>query len=973
MGTRALRLIGRTGEIAEVRDALTAARDGVGGSVFILGEAGVGKSRLAAEGVSLAIDAGMAVLRGRCSALGPILPFRPLTEAVLSVARQGELPGEEELGPYRSVLGRLVPEWGIADGDMHGASLVVLAEAVLRLTAVVGRGRGCLLVLEDLHDVDVETLAVIEYLIDNLDGQPTLLLATARGEAVRAVDVVRFAARRRSGTILDLRRLDRLETVALVGACLGIEAGAVPADAAELLWHNSVGNPLVLEELVHAMVTSGQLTSGPDGWRTVPNMRTEIPATLVRSIALRTDRLDVSGRAVLSAAAVLGQRFSMSVVQRVTGLDDQALLRQLHSLVAAQLVDPDEHGVDWYAFGHPLIGEALLAQLTPADRNAGCRRAAEAIGELHPGLPGDWCQLAATLWLTAGEVTMAAGLFADSGRRALADGAAGSAITLLSRAERLLDEYGDVTGRAEVLEILLYALAEANQLDRAFRLAETILGDGSVLEPRRRVALCVRLAWLASIAGRPEVGEAQVAEARLVLSQLPPTEQNPAAIDAVAAHLALDQPGPNRLTEAEHLARSALAATAPATQPLTCCQAWYAVAVIARERDLAESNACFEQMRVIAQAHRLPIWLHYGRTGPATNAWLAEGDVDALATVSHEALRVGAINVANTVDAVRTLDAVLCAEYERATELLALQLAEARRLQLLTVERYLLMTRAVLAAHQGRRPEMDLAYTEFLDRGGDRSRELPLALGMARAFCALTEENRELAEQELTAVVARQRENPTTFYLAGRHGLYPLLRCLATETEPPEFDRLRAVAAADMRWNRQFAHFADAVLLGRSGHAQAANVAMAAGLRAASRYPLARYLGLRLVADSAYANGWGEPVTWLRQAEDFFHRAAMPAVASACRAALRRTGVPAPQHTTDAERVPSRLRDRGVTIREFEVYELVLQRLANREIAARLHISPRTVEKHVASLLAKTEVDGRAALIAKAADQAGGR
>jgi DNA-binding CsgD family transcriptional regulator len=166
--------------------------------------------------------------------------------------------------------------------------------------------------------------------------------------------------------------------------------------------------------------------------------------------------------------------------------------------------------------------------------------------------------------------------------------------------------------------------------------------------------------------------------------------------------------------------------------------------------------------------------------------------------------------------------------------------------------------------------------------------------------------------------------------------------------EPFDFAELTTVAAAGIRWN-------------------AVDAAVTTALRAAEKYPLARHLGLRLVAWPAHRDGWGEPVTWLRQAENYFHRSAMPAAAGACRATLRRIGVPAPQHPAEANRIPAWLRERGVTVREYEVFELLLLRLANKETAVRLCLSPRTVEKHVASLLAKTEPGNRVSLIATAA------
>jgi DNA-binding CsgD family transcriptional regulator len=966
MPAQPLSLVGRDTELAILEGALAAARDGCGGSVFLVGDAGIGKSRLAAEAVSRAIAAGMVVLRGRSSTLGPMVPFRPLTEALLSLVRRGELPDGDELGPYRPVLGQLVPDWATGDGGPATVSLVVLGEAVLRLTSVIGRSRGCLLVLEDLHDVDLETLAVVEYLADNLDQQATVLLGTIRETATPALDVVRSAARRQIGTVLELDRLPRQDMVAMVGSCLGIAPEDVPAPVADALWRNSVGNPLMIEELLRGMTGSGQLVHETDGWRMVPGVRTEVPTTLMRSITMRIDGLDEHGHAVLCAAVVLGHRFPLSLVRRITGLDDRTLLERLHTLVTKQLLAADEHGPDWYGFPHPLVAQALLAQLTPPDRVEYSRRAAEAITALHPDLAGDWCQLVAALRLAAGDVVEAAVLFADAGGRAMADGALGSAITLLDKAEGLLAEQGDWARRAEVLQTLLYALAEANEVDRAFELAEALAAYEFGLDNGRRVALRVRLAWLAGIAGRWDVGQTQVAEARALLGHHG-SAIDAAPIDAVAAHLALDMPGRDRLTESETLARSALAAveaepSSPAA-PVISCQAWHAIAVIARERDLEESNGWFERMRLTAQVHRLPIWRTYGQTGPTTNAWLAEGDRDALSDAVEDALRVGAINAANSLKAVRTLDAVLCGEHKLAAAMLDEQLTVARRMHVIVVERYLLMVSAVLAAHRCDRPAMDRALAEFHERGGGRSREAPLTVGLARAFCALLEADLDRVRAELEVVLASQRTNPTTFYLAGRHGLHVLLLVLDPAGDRAEFDRLTSTAMASMRWNRQFVRLGQAVLAGRAGRAEDAATAMSQAQQAAGRYPLARHAGLWLVAEAAHRDGWGDPATWLRQAEQHFHDVPAPAVANACRAALRRVGAPVPQRRTDSGRVPGLLRTRGVTSREYDVYELLLLRLRNKEIAQRLHISPRTVENHVASLLAKTDHESRDALI----------
>jgi DNA-binding CsgD family transcriptional regulator len=282
------------------------------------------------------------------------------------------------------------------------------------------------------------------------------------------------------------------------------------------------------------------------------------------------------------------------------------------------------------------------------------------------------------------------------------------------------------------------------------------------------------------------------------------------------------------------------------------------------------------------------------------------------------------------------------------------------------------MALATLAAHQGRRTEMEHHLAEFRLLGGTESQEYPLTVGLARTFCALLEEDVAAARAELDIVVAAQAENPTTFYLAGPHGLRLLLNVLAGTAGWAEHAAVTQTAPGRMRWNRQFGLLAEAVLHGRDGDVAGAERAAAEAQVLAQPYAMTRHLGPRLIAEAAYADGWGDPVGWLRRAEDYFHSADVPAVAIACRGLLRRFGAPVQQRRTGTDRVPGDLRELGVTVREYEVFELLAFRLGNRGVADRLHISPRTVEKHVASLLVKTGQPDRQRLMAYAVDRLSG-
>ncbi|MGH9260994.1 MAG: ATP-binding protein [Acidimicrobiales bacterium] len=154
-------VVGRDQEQALLRARVEGLAQGRGGVVVLVGEAGACKSRLARHAVDVATALGIPVLAGRAVPGASPLPYRPLTEAFLAAFRSTPPPDDPTLTGFASHLGRLVPEWrtGSAGAD---ESPVLLGEAVVRLLALHGDGRGSVLVIEDVHWADAETLEVLD-------------------------------------------------------------------------------------------------------------------------------------------------------------------------------------------------------------------------------------------------------------------------------------------------------------------------------------------------------------------------------------------------------------------------------------------------------------------------------------------------------------------------------------------------------------------------------------------------------------------------------------------------------------------------------------------------------------------------------------------------------------------------------------------------------------------------------------------
>jgi predicted ATPase len=400
-------LIGRDAETGRLRSAFAAAQGGVGGMVFVTGEAGIGKSRLASELAAEARACRATVLAGRAVPTSASIPYRPLTEALLHALRERELPDDPGLTPWKPALRAMIPTIGGSGGDGHGDHAApVRGEAVLQLLRRFAGGAGLVLVLEDLHWADPDTLAVVEYLSDNLSAEAVLCVATCRSETASAgAELVTRLAGRRAASHLALGRLTAEQVAAMVRACLPSAADDVIAR----VQHVADGIPFLVEE---SLATSG------------------VPRSFADGIRSRLAGLSDDERLVLHTAALLGRQFDWRLLQAATGLDADLVAGALDHGVGSQLLAVE---ADVFRFRHVLTRDAVAAELLPPRRATLATRALAALEAAHPGLPGGWGDLAAGLALQAGDQDRAGVLLIASGRYALGRGALATSIDTLRR------------------------------------------------------------------------------------------------------------------------------------------------------------------------------------------------------------------------------------------------------------------------------------------------------------------------------------------------------------------------------------------------------------------------------------------------------------------------------------------------------------------------------------------------------------
>lgn len=946
------RPVGRERELALLAGAWTAARHGQGGTVVLAGEAGIGKTRLSHAAALAVIDQDGLVLRGRAVAAGVPAAFRPLAEALCAAVRTVGLPGAAELVPFHALLGRLVPEWACAERGEADSSVVPLGEAVLRFLRVIAGARGALLVLEDLHWADPATLAVVEYLADNLIAERVLCVVTVRDdEDSDGLVLTRRLAARRVCELAVLRRLEAADVAEMVAACLHVRPAPEPALT---LTGTAAGVPLLVEAMLVTAVKDGRLVQDSHGWRLTDLTAAPVPASFLDSVRLRLAGLDRTGLAVVCAAAALGA-FDTDLLADTAGTDEGQVASTLAAGARVGLLTVDGASPG-FGFRHVLTAAAVNASLSPPERVVLCERALTAVSERRPGLPGAWCETAAELAERAGYRARAAGLRQEIARRELRSGDLGRARYALARARELA--VTDAATATAVEQDLLEVLTLVGDHDAAIEVGAALLARLAMGpdDDSRRAAVHLQLARAAVAATRWTQARAYLEAARNELA--PAARDLTCRFDAVDAAVAV---GEGNLVRARELAERAGAVAEAESLADVACEAWEVLGRCRRPFDLAAADAAFARQHDIAVRAGLGWWRVRALHERGVVELLRSGGTDRLTHARDAAVQLGAAATQAAIELHLCAGLALHGGGPGAVDA-ALRTAElSRRCGLGPLRVAALGLLAVEHARADRGQELDLVLAEA---GGcaEVDAGFPAIAAQARAVRACVVDDRctalvHLGAPEVLGSTQSRSQYPATAWWA-------LLRVVDADGAEAALAHARRHGEPVDVVTRGALGFADAIVRGRAGHAEEATQAAEAGAQLLGELAWLRHFGLRWVSQAAVVDGWGRPVPWLRAAEAFFALEAQPWLAEACRSLLRRTGTPVPRRREADRGVPGPLRDHGVTAREFEVVALLAEGLPNAVIAQRLYLSPRTVERHIANVCAKVGVERRAQLIA---------
>jgi DNA-binding SARP family transcriptional activator/tetratricopeptide (TPR) repeat protein len=407
-------IIGREAELAMLERALAEPVSGGQRLVMVLGEAGIGKSRVLDEFRARALARGARVLLGRAYESTQIVPFGPWVDAL----RRGGViddPAVRELDPvWRQELVRLLPEL-VERGREPGEApddAGRLFEGVCQLLERLALAEPLVILLEDLHWADAMTTRLLASLTRRPRRRPMALVASARDEELRdAKTLERILAELAADRLLErlvLGPLSRAQTTELTQHLA--RHGSDPATIAGLgdrLWAASHGHPFTIVETMTALDQRSDLM--PAGALPVPQRVAEV-------IAERLDRLTERARAVAAVAAIIGREFDFPLLRSAAGFDDAEVADALEELVRRRILRvADEH----FGFVHDRIRDVVVAQLLPPRRRLLHGQVAAALETLAPEQRDpDWAALGAHcrdagLWEKAARYLREAGRMAS--------------------------------------------------------------------------------------------------------------------------------------------------------------------------------------------------------------------------------------------------------------------------------------------------------------------------------------------------------------------------------------------------------------------------------------------------------------------------------------------------------------------------------------------------------------------------------
>ncbi len=926
---RAPVVVGRETELEALRRAVREARAGETSCVFLVGEGGIGKTRLLAEAAVAGRRLELAVLSGRSPIATPVA-FGLLADALRSWLRGHPAP---EADAFARGLAMVLPEWPVPDGgaELDSGQLRLLAiEGVTQVVrALASSNDGGVLLLDDLHDADAESIELVRYLANaTIDGL-TIVASMRPNESLLSDELLRSLRRDGVVEVVDVMPLGERDIGDLITALLDARP---PEELVADVVTRSDGVPLLVEEVLLAHLRSGTVES--DGaemiWR---GGVASVPLTIRDLVGSRLSSLDDAQRNVLVAGAVVGD-FKPSLMTAVADADDAVVSDALAAGVRAGVLETSGGAI---AFRHAIIREAVLDAAVPHLIDTMHRRAAAAL-QTSSVVDAQVLERRAHHLAAVSELDDAAFALAEASSRRLSEYAPLAA----EQAGRSgLELARSAPARAAAADALARSLVAQGRWAEAWQLySATVAEHGDT--PERQLGM----ASTALEAGRPEDADPIIARALAAGS--------PSSLMMLTAgRAALVRGDGDRALEYAVRVRDESATPVDLDARLNALDLEGRARDFLGDRDGAET--AWNKQAAEAEAA--------GRTQAQLRAVIQLGKVELFAGRPPQQL-YAAVSLAREAGALVELSWAeenlaiglgIHGDVAAAREVLASAIVRCRELRLDQLA-YLLVSQAMVDSFSTDNVDALLDEAEAIAPTGD----LRIHSTSVRADIACRRGRYDECAGWFETCVELMRGMPGVVPNdAPCWVIWGLAAAGRTDDAATALEEARTWPDLARWYGRPVVLAAAEALLAGDEDGIDAAIASAPG-------PMPMDVAqMRVIASHVI----GGPATarWLREALDTYDAVGAVVDNERVRGLLRHAGGAVPRRRRSATGVPEPLAKAGVTARETDVLRLVGDGLSNAEIAERLFVSVRTVEFHVSSLLTKLDARNRAQLSARSA------
>ena len=386
-------LVDREQEMKILRAHLDAALRGEGSLVFITGEAGIGKTRLAYELRSYAKLRGAQCLMSKGGEREGAVPYQLWSDIIKEYARWAPpLLVFKAVGTFAAELVKLVPELGEKLGTIPSSvpapaaqQHVRLYEAVTQFFVNISKEVPLALFLDDLQWLDDASMGLLHHMARAITGERLLVVGAYRDlelEEQRSLSrTVSEINRERLFHAIPLKRLAFEHVLQMIRQTFGEK---VPGELPDLVYDKTEGNPFFVEEVLRSLVEEGAVYPVEKGWGVKDVSQIHVPRGIKEVLGKRLERLDEESRHVLSAAAVIGREFSFPVLREVTGLDEDQLIDIIDKSLQTRLVVARHIlGEEVYAFADTQLRDVLHEDISPVRRRRQHMKVGEAVEKVY--------------------------------------------------------------------------------------------------------------------------------------------------------------------------------------------------------------------------------------------------------------------------------------------------------------------------------------------------------------------------------------------------------------------------------------------------------------------------------------------------------------------------------------------------------------------------------------------------------------